>query len=108
MATALQPWWTLTKRQQKHVIELTIDRYLSENGNLTNRQRFRLGESLSFAHRGLFGLSATALLALRRADDDDVHVDPAAVRPLTPSALKGALGALRRLDVQDPPVFRMT
>jgi hypothetical protein len=52
-----RPWWAYTKDEQKRQIEDAVEWYLSQNVELTNRQKMLLRDAIGHTYRGLFGLA---------------------------------------------------
>lgn len=104
-----RPWWAYTKAEQKQQIEDAVERYLSGNAELTNRQKMLLRDALSHTYRGRFSEAAQDMYELtlpESAWSQSASVEPPMVEGISHEMLRRVLTALRASSVQSPPVFR--
>lgn len=104
-----RPWWAYTKAEQKKQIENAVERYLSENAELTNRQKMLLRDALGHTYRGLLGPAVQDMYELslpESAWSSSARVEPPMVDGVSHETLRRALTTLRASSVQSPPVFR--
>jgi len=103
-----RPWWSYSKEERKQRIEDAIDEFLSEPGELTNRQKLLLRDAIGHTYRGLFGIAAKDLYEYglpESAWSDAARVDPTMVEGITGETLRRALDVLRGSPVQIRPSF---
>ncbi len=102
-------WWDDTKDEQKRRIENAVEWYLSQNVELTNRQKMLLRDAIGHTYKGLFGLAVQDIYDLRLPESawsPSASVDPTMVEGVSHEVLRRALNALRTSSVQTAPVFR--
>jgi hypothetical protein len=102
-----RPWWAYTKAEQKQQIENAVDGYLSENAQLTNRQKMLLRDALGHTYRGLFGLAAQDMYELSLPESAwnlTARVEPSMVEGVSHEMLRRVLAGLRASSVQPPCV----
>jgi hypothetical protein len=109
MSTSNQrQWWSYSKEEQKRLLEDAVEEYLSQPGELSDREKLLLRDAIGHTYRGLFGMAAHDLGVLRLPESawgESARVDPAMVDGITRERLERALRALRGAPVQEQPVF---
>jgi hypothetical protein len=104
-----RPWWMYTPDEQKRRIEDAVEWYLSQEGELTDRQKMLLRDAIGHAYRGLFGLAVQDIFDLRWPESEwspSARVEPTMVEGINRESLQRALIVLRASPVQHPPIFR--
>ena len=104
-----RPWWAHTQAEQKRQIEDAVEWYLSQDGELTDRQKMFLRDAIGHTYRGLFGLAIQDIYDLglpESAWSPSARVEPTMVEGVSRETLRRALNALRASPVQSRPVFR--
>jgi hypothetical protein len=102
-------WWSLSKDEQKQMIEDAVDERLSGEGELSNRQKLLLAHAIGHAYRGLFGMAAVDIDHLSIPDDGwapSARVKPEEVTGFTKQKLRDALAWLRTSPTQASAIFR--
>ena len=102
-----EPWWTRTRDQQKQDIENAVSWYLSQDAELTDRQRLHLQEAVIDALRGRYSLAMEVIWELN-ADESEWSspVRPEMVEGITHATLRRLLSALIASDTVPLPTFR--
>lgn len=109
MTKAENPYWTMSKENQKRELEHHLREFLSPgSGDLAPHERFFLAETIGLTNRGLFGMARAALCdAYEDASQFTQYaMDPDVVTRATPSNLRRALQYLESTPAREHPVFR--
>lgn len=97
-----------SQREHKDRIEDAIDWYLSQEGELTDRQKMVLRDAIGHAYRGLFGIAVQDIYELglpESAWSPSARVEPMMVESITRGALRRSLDVLRSAPAQNRPIF---
>jgi hypothetical protein len=102
-----RPWWAHSKVKQKEEIEDAVEWHLSQEGELTDRQKMLLRDAIGHTYRGHFGMAIQDIYELGLPENAwATRVDPALVEGITREQLRRALVVLRSSPVQNHPIFR--
>ena len=109
VAVKRRPFWSLSKQEQKLLLEDHIRDWLVSNGpELEPHQRHFLREALEHIESGLFGMAAAALMNVREDSGKFDHhcMDPLRLRAATVANLRRTFMYIEGAPAREQPVFR--
>lgn len=103
-----QHWWAISRDEQKRRIEDAVGWYLSQDFELSDRQKLLLRDTIGHAFRGLFGLAAQNICDMNLPEDawaESAKVQSVMVVGVDRKMLQQALNDLRTSPTQTRVVF---
>jgi hypothetical protein len=103
-----RPWWAHTNQEMKGQLEEAVESYLSQDAELTDRQKMLLRDAIGHTYRGLFGMAFEDIRELGLPDSawsPSARVEPMMVEGVTRESLRRWLDILRGAPAQNRAYF---